>query len=70
MDYFKTVVHFLCTNFKIQVREYKEAEEWEKDTMKCLIKQELSASSEFAAFKRWLIRDNKEKFPELNAYIK
>ena len=57
-------------NFKIQVREYKEAEEWEKDTMKCLIKQELSASSEFAAFKRWLIRDNKEKFPELNAYIK
>ncbi len=57
------------SKFKNQVREYKEAEEWEKDDLRCLMKRELSAKSEFAAFKRWLIRDNRETYPELNAYI-
>lgn len=57
------------SKFKNQVREYKEAEEWEKDDLKCLMKRELSAASEFTAFKRWLIRDHKELFPELNTYI-
>ena len=57
------------SKFKNEVREYEEAEEWEKEDLICLMKKELSAKSEFAAFKRWLIRDNKESYPELNAYI-
>lgn len=57
------------SKFKNQVREYKEAEEWEKEDLRCLMKRELSEKSEFAAFKRWLIRDNKERYPELNTYI-
>ena len=40
-----------------------------KDDLKCLMKRELFAASEFTAFKRWLIRDHKELFPELNTYI-
>ena len=57
------------SKFKNQVREYKDAEEWEKEDLRCLMKRELSVRSEFTAFKRWLIRDNKESFPELNTYI-
>lgn len=55
--------------FKEYVREYHEAEDEEKEDLKCLLKQELSDSSPFAAFKRWLIRDNKETYPELLAYV-
>lgn len=38
--------------------------------IKCLLKQQLGERSPFAAFKRWLIRDNKEAYPELLMYIK
>ncbi|MDE7477136.1 MAG: hypothetical protein K2M91_04155 [Lachnospiraceae bacterium] len=55
--------------FKEYVREYKEAEEEEKEDLKYLLQQQLRDSSSFAAFKRWLIRDNKEAFPELLKYI-
>ena len=57
------------SEFKELVREYQEAEDEEKEDLECLLKQELKDSSSFAAFKRWLIRDNKEMFSELFAYI-
>ena len=34
-----------------------------------LLKQELRDSSAFAAFKRWLIWDNEEKYGELEKFI-
>lgn len=58
----------LC-EFKELVREYQEAEEDEKEELKCLLKQQLSDRSPFAAFKRWLIRDHKNVYLELMAYI-
>ena len=57
------------SGFKEFVREYKEAEDDEKEDLECLLKLQLSDSSPFAAFKRWLIRDNKEAYPELLKYI-
>lgn len=57
------------TEFKEYVREYKEAEDEEKDDLKCLLQQQLKDSLPFVAFKRWLIRDNKEAYPELLVYI-
>ncbi len=55
--------------FKEYVREYKEAEDEEKEDLKCLLQQQLGDSSAFAAFKRWLIRDNKKVYSELLEYI-
>lgn len=57
------------SEFKEYVREYKEAEEEEKEDLRCLLQQHLRDSSPFAAFKRWLIRDNKEAYPDLFMYI-
>ncbi|MDE7424635.1 MAG: HNH endonuclease [Lachnospiraceae bacterium] len=57
------------SKFKEYVREYQEAEDEEKEDLKYLLKQQLGDSSPFAAFKRWLIRDNKEAYPELLIYI-
>lgn len=57
------------SEFKEYVREYKEAEDEDKEDLKCLLQQQLSDSSPFAAFKRWLIRDNQETFSELLMYI-
>lgn len=57
------------SEFKEYVREYQEAEEEEKEDLKCLLKQQLGDSSPFAAFKRWLIRDNRDTYPELMMYI-
>jgi len=57
------------SEFKEYVREYKEAEDEEKEDLKCLLQQQLGDSSAFAAFKRWLIRDNKEAYSELFVYI-
>lgn len=57
------------STFKEYVREYQEAEDVEKDDLRYLLKQQLGDASPFAAFKRWLIRDNKDSFPELLTYI-
>lgn len=57
------------SKFKEYVREYKEAEDEEKKDLECLLQQQLKDSSPFVSFKRWLIRDNKEAYPELLAYI-
>lgn len=57
--------------FKEYVREYQEAEEGEdKEDLLCQIKKELGASSAFAAFKRWLIKDNQSRYPELAESIR
>ncbi len=58
------------SQFKEYVREYQEAEDEEKEDLKCLLKQQLGDASAFAAFKRWLIRDNEEVYPELAVYSK
>lgn len=58
------------SEFKEYVREYMEAQDEEKEDLKYLLQQQLRDSSPFAAFKRWLIRDNKEAYPELLVYIK
>lgn len=55
--------------FKEYVREYQEAEGEEKEDLEYLLKKQLGDSSSFAAFKRWLIRDHMESYPELSAYI-
>lgn len=57
------------SEFKEYVREYKEAEDEEKEDLKFLLQQQLKDSSPFAAFKRWLIRDNKDTYSELLHYI-
>lgn len=57
------------SEFKEYVREYQEAEGEEKEDLRCELKKQLSDRSPFAAFKRWLIRDHKEAYPELMAYI-
>lgn len=57
------------SEFKEYVREYKEAEDEEKEDLKFLLQQQLKDSSPFAAFKRWLIRDNKNAYSELLSYI-
>lgn len=55
--------------FKEYVREYQEAEDEERADLECLLKKQLGDSSAFAAFKRWLIRDHRENYPELFDYI-
>lgn len=57
------------SEFKEKVREYKEAEGEDKEDLEMLIKKELKNSSAFTAFKRWLIKDNKDYYPELMKYI-
>ena len=57
------------SNFKELVREYKEADGETKEDLEILLKRELKSSSEFAAFKRWLIKDNMEYYSELMAYV-
>ncbi|MDO5409099.1 MAG: HNH endonuclease [Lachnospiraceae bacterium] len=58
------------SQFKEYVREYQEAEDEDQEDLKYLLKKQLEDTSPFAAFKRWLIKDNQEFYPELAAYIK
>ncbi len=46
------------------INEYNETEGEDKEDAHMLIKRELKANSPFAAFKRWIIRDNKENLGE------
>lgn len=57
------------SEFKEYVREYLEAEGEDKEDLKYLIKQQLSDASPFAAFKRWLIRDNMKFLHELTSFL-
>lgn len=52
--------------FEADIREYIEMEDGEdKEDLYCRIRQELSNRSEYTAFKRWLIWDNKEMCRDL-----
>ena len=51
--------------FKDYVREYQETEGEDKTDLLLLVKMEMKANKPFAAFKRWLIKDNSNYFPEL-----
>ena len=51
-------------NFMSIINEYWDAEGEDKEDVKCLIIRELKPSSPFAAFKRWIIRDNRENLNE------
>lgn len=53
------------SKFKELIREYEEAEEYEKEDLKYAIRKEVEASAAFAAFKRWLLWDNRERYQEL-----
>lgn len=53
------------SNFKNLIREYYEAEDYDKEDLRCAISRELGPGSPFTAFKRWLLWDNKEQYSEL-----
>lgn len=48
------------SKFKNYVREYREATGADKEDSFDLIRRELKSNSPFAAFKRWMVRDNPE----------
>lgn len=50
--------------FTKAINEYFEAIGEDKEDAKYLVKRHLKASAPFAAFKRWIIRDNKENLSE------
>lgn len=54
--------------FKNLIRTYDEAEDYDKEDLKCEICRQVKPSAEFAAFKRWLLWDNREKYYELIQY--
>ncbi|MDE6889435.1 MAG: hypothetical protein K2P45_12480, partial [Eubacterium sp.] len=51
--------------FKIMIREYEEAEETDKEDLKYAIRKEVGAGAAFAAFKRWLLWDNRRRYEQL-----
>lgn len=53
------------SKFKNLVREFDEAEEYDKEDLKCAIRREVSDNAAFAAFKRWILWDNSERYKEL-----
>lgn len=54
------------SNFKNLIREYEEAEEYDKEDLKCAILREVRDNSAFTAFKRWILWDNKERYKEID----
>lgn len=53
------------SKFKNLIREYEEAEEYDKEDLKCAICREVKDNSAFTAFKRWILWDNKERYGDL-----
>ena len=54
--------------FKHLIRDYYEAEEYDKEDIRMAIRKEVGQGASFTAFKRWILWDNKEKFCELIEY--
>lgn len=52
------------TKFIEAINEYKSTDGEDREDAKELIKKHLKANSPFAAFKRWIIRDNNDKLSE------
>lgn len=55
--------------FKGMLRDYNEAEGDDKKDLELYVKKELQNKSAFTAFKRWLIRDHRDFYPEFMQYI-
>lgn len=53
------------SHFKELVRTYYEAEEFDKEDIKCAIRMEVGKGAAFAAFKRWLLWDHRDAYKEL-----
>lgn len=53
------------TKFVCAVNEFYEAEGEDKEDAKSLVKSLLKASSPFAAFKRWIVKDNQRYLSEI-----
>lgn len=63
-------VHKEISNFKYHVRSYEEEDEGDlKEDERLWIIKELKNTSSFTAFKRWLIRDNIERYSEFREYV-
>lgn len=56
------------SDFKNLVRDYDDAEDYDKEDMRCAIRKEVGEGASFAAFKRWLLWDNQEKYKDLLQY--
>ncbi len=56
------------SDFKNLVRDYEEAEDYDKEDIRCANCKEVGEGAAFAAFKRWLLWDHKEKYQELLRY--
>lgn len=56
------------SDFKNLVRDYEEAEDYDKEDIRCRICREVGQGAAFAAFKRWVLWDNQEKYKELLQY--
>lgn len=54
--------------FKEYVREYEEADDYDKEDYKCAIKREVGGGEPFTAFKRWLLWEHQERYQELIEY--
>lgn len=56
--------------FKEYIREYDEEDEgMDKERIRCCIEDELREDSQFTAFKRWIIWDNAERYPEFAEFL-
>lgn len=51
-------------DFVNSINEYEESDGEDKEDAKILIKKHLKSNSSFTAFKRWIIRDNKDRLLE------
>lgn len=56
------------SDFKNLIREYEEAEDFDKEDLKYTIRAEVGPGAAFAAFKRWFLWDHKERYGELLQY--
>lgn len=56
------------SDFKNLVRDYYDAEAYDKEDIRMRIRKEVGQGSPFTAFKRWILWDNKEEFYELIEY--
>lgn len=56
------------SDFKNLIRDYYDAEDYDKEDMRCAIRKEVGQGAAFAAFKRWLLWDHQEKYKDLLQY--
>lgn len=57
------------SKFKGIIRDYDDAEGEDKKDLELYVKKELKNNSAFTAFKRWLIKDHNDYYPEFMKYI-